>query len=213
MKTYLGLEHLEHLPKHRVVQNGDPRDNKDLPADRGVGNLHRFQGHILSHVNSQSVQEVHAFSHPGSLLPIQSPTLWPVRSTHGFHSGGQRGQTDGFTEGYKNPPLPRQLVGEIYIPPNLSPAHTDLGSSLWRTRLAGEEGKVRAGFKTGFNFIGYQFDLKEGKVRPTPECWQALIDKIKTILSGPVCPVQQFMSLIGLLTATEKQVHLGETHT
>ena len=52
--------------------------------------------------------------------------------------------------------------------------------------------------KQVFNFVGYQFDLKEGKVRP--------------ILSDPVCPVQQFMSLIGLLTATEKQVHLGRLH-
>ena len=62
------------------------------------------------------------------------------------------------------------------------------------------------------NFIGYQFDLKEGKVRPTPERWQALIDKIQSILSGPVCPVRHFVSLIGLLTATEKQVHLGRLH-
>ena len=66
--------------------------------------------------------------------------------------------------------------------------------------------------KQVFNFIGYQFDLKEGKVRPTPERWQALIDKIQTILPVPVCPVQQFMSLIGLFTATEKQVHLGRLH-
>ena len=66
--------------------------------------------------------------------------------------------------------------------------------------------------KQVFNFVGYQFDLKEGKVRPTPERWQALIDKIQTILSGPVCPVWQFMSHIGLLTATEKQVHIGRLH-
>ena len=58
-----------------VVQNGDPRDKKNLPTGRGVGNLHRFQGRILPHTNSQSVQEVHAFSRPWSLLPIQSPTL------------------------------------------------------------------------------------------------------------------------------------------
>ena len=66
--------------------------------------------------------------------------------------------------------------------------------------------------KQVFYFVGYQFNLKEGKVRPTPECWQALTDKIQSILSGPVCPVRQFMSLIGLLTATEKQVHLGRLH-
>ena len=60
-----------------------------------------------------------------------------------------------------------------------------------------------------FNFVGYQFHLKEGRVRPTLERWQVLTAKIQAILSGLVCPVQQFMSLIGLLTATEKQVHLG----
>ena len=60
--------------------------------------------------------------------------------------------------------------------------------------------------KQVFNFVGYQFDLKKGKVRPTPERWQALTDKIQSVLFGPVCPVRQFMSLIGLLTATEKQV-------
>ena len=149
METYPGPEHLEHLPKHRVVQNGDPRDNKNLPTDRGVGHLHRLQGRKLPHTNSQSVQEVPAFSYPGSVLPVQSPTLWSVHSTHGVHSVGQRGQTDGFTEGYKNPPVPRRLVGESLIPPNLSPTYTDLGSSLSRTRLAGEQGEVKTGSKTG----------------------------------------------------------------
>ena len=41
--------------------------------------------------------------------------------------------------------------------------------------------------KQVFNCIHYQFDLKEGRVRPTPERWQALTDKIQTILSSPVC--------------------------
>ena len=32
------------------------------------------------------------------------------------------------------------------------------------------------------------------------------------LVSSPACPVWQFMFLIGLLTATEKQVHLGRLH-
>ena len=63
-----------------------------------------------------------------------------------------------------------------------------------------------------FNFVGYQFDLKAGRVRPTPDRWQILQEKISEILSLPTCPVRQFMSLIGLLTATEKQVFLGRLH-
>ena len=66
--------------------------------------------------------------------------------------------------------------------------------------------------KQVFNFVGYQFDLKEGKVRPTEERWQALTDKIRSMMLDPVCSVRKFMSLIGLLTATEKQVHLGRLH-
>ena len=42
--------------------------------------------------------------------------------------------------------------------------------------------------------LGYQFDLMAGRVRPIPDHWQKLQDKILEILSLPVCPVQQFMS-------------------
>ena len=53
-----------------------------------------------------------------------------------------------------------------------------------------------------FDFVGYQFDLRAGRVRSTPDRWQSLQDKILEILSLPACPLRQFMSLIGLLTAT-----------
>ena len=61
--------------------------------------------------------------------------------------------------------------------------------------------------KQVFNFVGYQFEEETGS--DTPEHWQTLTDKVLSILSGPVCPIRHFMFLIGLLTATEKQVHLG----
>ena len=140
-----------------------------------------------------------------------SPSLWPVHSSHGVHSGGQRGQTRGFSEGYKDPPVPRRLAGESLYPPHLSPAyskHTLVTLCQELGWLVNKE-KLELVPKQVFNFVGYQFDLKEGKVRPTEERWQALTHKIRSILSDPLSPVRQFMSLIGLLTATEKQVHLG----
>ena len=39
--------------------------------------------------------------------------------------------------------------------------------------------------KQVFNFVGYQFDLKEGKVKLTPERWQALTTKIQTSSRAP----------------------------
>ena len=177
-----------------------------------MGYLHRFQGRIVPHTNSQSVQDVHLFSRPGSVLPVQSPTLCPVHSTNGVHSGGQRGQTDGFTEPYKDPPVPRRLVGQSQVPPYLSPAYTDLGSSLSRTRLAAEQGEIRTGPKTGFQLCRLPVQPEGGQGQAHTRALAGLTNKIQTILSGPVCLVRQFMSLIGLLTATEKQVHLGQLH-
>ena len=66
--------------------------------------------------------------------------------------------------------------------------------------------------KQVFDFVGYQFDLKSSRVRPTPARWQHLQEKIQTLLALPACLVRQFMSLVGLLTVTEKQVHLGRLH-
>ena len=63
-----------------------------------------------------------------------------------------------------------------------------------------------------FNFLGYQFVLKEGRVRPTKEYWQTLQTNIRDLMTGLVCLVQKLMSLIGLLTATEKKVHLVRLH-
>ena len=54
--------------------------------------------------------------------------------------------------------------------------------------------------------------LSHLKMGIKPDRWQSLQGKIQALLLLPTCPVRQFMSLIGLLTATEKQVHLGRLH-
>ena len=63
-----------------------------------------------------------------------------------------------------------------------------------------------------FNFVGYHFNLSRGLVKPTQERWQTLIQKIKMLMNRGHCSVREFMSLIGLLTATEKQVVSGRLH-
>ena len=63
-----------------------------------------------------------------------------------------------------------------------------------------------------FDFVGYQYDLLNGIVRPTQNRWETLQQKITVLLQNRSCPVRTFMSLIGLLTATEKQVTLGRLH-
>ena len=63
-----------------------------------------------------------------------------------------------------------------------------------------------------FNFVGYRFDLLMGRVLPTEDRWKSLKAKLLFIKNSDSCTVRQFMSLIGLLTATEKQVWLVRLH-
>ena len=97
--------------------------NLSLPLCRGVGDLHRLQRRILPHTNNKTIQEVHALSYSGQDLTVQSTTLWSLHGPHGVYSGGQRVQTTSNEKGYKNPPVPRRLVGQRQIPPNLSSTH------------------------------------------------------------------------------------------
>ena len=63
-----------------------------------------------------------------------------------------------------------------------------------------------------FDFVGYHFDLSQGLVKPTQERWRSLCQKLNLLLGLECCTVRQFMSLIGLLTATEKQVVSGRLY-
>ena len=99
---------------------------------------------------SRKYQEI---SCPGSDITVQGIALWSVHSTHGAHCGSKGGETDGHTQGYKNPPVPRRLVGENQIPVVCQ----QLG---WLVNLDKSELQP----KQVFNFVGYQLNLKSGRV-------------------------------------------------
>ena len=212
MEANTGSEQIKPLPQGGEIQNGDTRNHQNIPPARGVGHLRRFQGCLLPHTDTGTIQKIPKISCPGPDLSIQTTAFWAVHSSHGVHRVSKGGKTDGHTQGYKiHQYLDDWLVRARSLETCLQ--HTqilikmcqDLG---WLVNLEKSELEL----KQVFDFVGYQFDLRSGRVRPTPDRWQNLQDKIQTLLSLPACPVRQFMSLIGLLTVTEKQVHLGRLH-
>ena len=211
VETHPRPEQTKSFPKGAKIQNGDTRNHQNLSPTGRMGHLHRFQGRLFPHTDTGTVQEISKISRRGSDIPVQGSALWSVHSTLGVHCS-KGGETDGHAQGYKDPPIPRRLVGEGFIPPNLSPTHSGSSKNMQKLGWLVNVEKSELEAKQVFNFVGYQFDLSAGQVRPTPDRWQNLQDKILEILSLPACPVRQFMSLIGLLTATEKQVHLGRLH-
>ena len=107
VETHTRPKQTKSLPQGGKVQNGDTGNHQDIPPTRGVGNLSRLQGCLLPYTNTGTVQEISQISCPGSDLPVQGTALWSVHSTHGVHCIGKGGETDGHTQGYKDPPVPR----------------------------------------------------------------------------------------------------------
>ena len=102
-----GPKQTKSFPQGGEIQNGDTGNHQDIPPARGVGNLSRLQGCLLPYTNTGTVQEISQISCPGPDLPIQSSAIWSVHSAHGVHCVSKGGETDGHTQGYKNPPVPR----------------------------------------------------------------------------------------------------------
>ena len=103
-----------------------------------MGHLNRRQGCLLPHTNIGKVQEIYEVSHPGLIISVQGTAIRAVHSSHGVHCDSKGGETDGFTQGYKDPLVPRRLVSESQIPNSLSPAHAGTSLNVSESWLAGE---------------------------------------------------------------------------
>ena len=66
-----------------------------------------MQGRLLTYNNKPSVQEIPEVSHQGSILTIQSTTIWSVHCYNEIHNSSQGSQTDGSKQAYRNPPESR----------------------------------------------------------------------------------------------------------
>ena len=163
METYTGPELSQSIPQGRKIQNGNPGNNTNLTTSRGVGYVHRFQGRLLPHTHSQSVQEILEVSCPRPNLSVQSPTLWSINSPLRVHCRNQRGQTHGTTAGYKDPPVPRRLVGRGLLLPTVPPTHQSPSGFVSKIGMDSKHGKVRTGTQTGVRLLPVRSDRGKGQ--------------------------------------------------
>ena len=92
---------------------------------------------------------------------------------------------------YKNPPVPRGLVGQSHIPSILSPAYTDPGNLL---SGAGMDSKHRTGIQTGLPLrrLPVQPQAVQGLPDPGPVAEPTIKDSetaFRTVLSGQTADV------------------------
>ncbi len=60
--------------------------------------------------------------------------------------------------------------------------------------------------------LAYRFRLDHGLVMPTEERWKKIQGKILHMITAETVTAREWQSVLGLLTATEKVVHLGMLH-
>ena len=194
VETYIRSEQSEFFPQGGEIQDGDTGNHQDIPPTRGVGHLNRLQGRLLPYTNTGTIQEISEISRPRADISIQSTAFRSVHSSLGVHCGSKRGETDGHTQGYKDPPVPRRLVGESQIPPGLSPAYSRSSKDMPGTRLASEFGKVRTGTQADLRFCRLPV-RPQGQLGPTytgplaEPSGQSIRNIVTTSLSCPAAHV------------------------
>ena len=139
-------------------------------------------------INSQSRKYI-CFQVQDKIYQFKALLFGLSTAPPGVYSGGRRGQISGNETGYKNSPVPRRLVGQSQIPPNLSATHTNLGSSLSRFGLASERGKIRAGTHTGLQLCRLPVRSEKQQGSPKPRMLASPTDKdaghyVKSSVSG-----------------------------
>ena len=194
MEANTGPKQFKRFPQSGKVQDGNTGNHQNIPPAGRVGHLSRLQRCLLSHTDTGTIQKISTFSCPGPDLPVQSIAFRPVHSAHGVHCISQGGETDGHTQGYKNPPVPRRLVGESQISTPLSPTHPNPGQNVPGPRLAGESREIRTGTQTSIRLrrLPVRPQVRLGQTDPGPVAKPSRQDtstSITTDLSGPTVHV------------------------
>ena len=209
MAAHFGSQCSKLVSACKNFQDGNPRVHKVVSSARGMGHIARLQQCLLPHSHKPRFPKISTVPPGRSNSAISSLAIRPLHPSYGVHHCGQGGKAPGSGKGNPVTPIPRRLANpeldqRVLLLPDTGPS-----DPLSGTRLGRESAQVRIGPKTGLRLCGYRYDLNR-VVLPTPQRWQILNDKIHFLLERRSCSVRQFMSLIGLLTATEKP--LGRLH-
>ena len=212
MEASLGPQLSKQIFERKNIENGNPRDNSDFLATRRMGDLARLQRRLFSHSSSHQVPEISQVPLSKSVLSVPGPSLWPINSSDGVHLCGQKFKLMAQSQGIR---IHQYRDNWLIRAPTKGSCHQGTQSLLALCRQLGwvvNLQKSELEPKQIFEFVGYKYDLSQGLVQPTQNRWESILQKVESILSKQSCRVRKFMSLIGLLTATEKQVPLGRLH-
>ena len=210
MAANLGSQCPQPVSQGQNLQNGNSRVHSSVLTTRGVSNIAQFQRRLFSHPYQSKLKEVSPipFSEPN--LPVSGSSIWPLYSSYGVHNCGQGGQTHGSGKKHPDAPIPRRLADPSKRQRHLFSEHPNPANFVSGVGLGCEPQEVGTGAQTDFQLCGLPVRLGPGSSQAHPGKMGG--SKINSLLERTSCSVRQLMSLIGLLTAKEKQVPSGRLH-
>ena len=187
METYSRSEQSEFFPQGGEIQDGDTGNHQDIPPARGVvidfrdAYFHipiqeQSRKYLRFHVQSQTYQ-FKALPFGLSTAPLEFTVIAKEVKLMASHRGIRIHQ-------YLDDWLVRATSHQACLQHTQSLVKI-CQKSGWLVNLE----KSELVPKQVFDFVGYQFDLRAGRVRLTPDRWQNLQEKILEIMSLPHCPV------------------------
>ena len=152
VETHFGPQPVKPLSPNKHIQDGNSGNHQGLLTKRGMGHVAGFQRRLLSYPHPSQIQKIPQvlFEHQG--ISVHSPSIRASHGSVGIYQGGKRGEIVGSDKGYKNPPVPRQLVAQSPVPGNLPMKYPDPLGPVPRIRLGGQHGEVRTGTPASVQF-------------------------------------------------------------
>ena len=150
------------------VQNGNPREYKNISRSGGVGHLNRFPRCIFPYSHPSTVQKIPEIPFPRTVIPISSSTLRSVHSSNGIYDCDQRGKTYGPDTEHKNISISGQLIGQVPLVPRVCSTHKQTNRPLPRLGLGGRCQKIRTHPQTSVRLCGVPIrpQTSQGKTYP-----------------------------------------------
>ena len=174
METHTGPEQIESFPQGGEIQNGDTGNHQDIHPEKGVGYLSRpkdayfhipiqeqSRKYLRFHVQGQTYQ-FKALPFGLSTAPMEFTVLAKEVKLIAIHKGIRIHQ---YLDGWLVRARSHQTC--LQYTQILVKMCQDLG---WLVNV--EKSELEP--KQVFDFVGYQFDLRSGRIKPTLDQWQSL---------------------------------------
>ena len=152
LEAYPRPQPTKSFPASGHVQDGNPRNNQTVPPKRRMGNLAGFQRRLLSHTNQSTVPQVPPVLPREEGLSVHSSTFRASYCPARVYKSSQGGEIDGTGTGYPDPPVPRRLVSQGPLPPDLPVTYPDPLGPVPRFSVAGKHDQIGAYATTGVQF-------------------------------------------------------------